>query len=173
MQELHPHRREQDQVHHPVRARVRKRIEHDIAEHAIDDGDGADAERQRQRGHNREAARSRQRANAVANVAPQIVFGKLLGGGSGNADADRQMTSFRPGPGTMMIHIACDRLPDWTASEELQRFAYVHLAPSLDMMGRAYYEALAGLLPGEPVLVVGQPTAIDPSRAPEDRSGSG
>ena len=34
------------------------------------------------------------------------------------------------------------------------------------MMGRAYAEAMAGLLPAEPVLVVGQPTAIDPSRAP-------
>ena len=34
------------------------------------------------------------------------------------------------------------------------------------MMARAYSEAMAGLLPAEPVLVVGQPTAIDPSRAP-------
>ena len=33
-------------------------------------------------------------------------------------------------------------------------------------MARAYTEAMAGLLPAEPVLVVGQPTAIDPSRAP-------
>jgi phytoene dehydrogenase-like protein len=102
----------------------------------------------------------------IANVVPQIVFGKLLAGGSGNAEADRHMMSFRPGPGTMMIHIAADGLPDWTAGAELQRFAYVHLAPSLDMMSRAYHEALAGLLPGEPVLVVGQPTAVDPSRAP-------
>jgi phytoene dehydrogenase-like protein len=69
----------------------------------------------------------------------------------------------------MMIHVACDGLPDWKAGEELQRFAYVHLAPSLDMMNRAYHEALAGLLPAEPVLVVGQPTAIDPSRAPEGK----
>lgn len=102
----------------------------------------------------------------IANVVPQIVFGRLLAGGSGNAEADRQMTSFRPGPGTMMIHIACEELPDWTAGKELRRFAYVHLAPSLDTMSRAYQEALAGLLPGEPVLVVGQPTAVDPSRAP-------
>src|SRR5262249_16356027 len=105
----------------------------------------------------------------IANVVPQIVFGRLLAGGSGNAEADRQMTSFRQGPGTMMVHIACDRLPSWKAGEELQRFAYVHLAPSLDMMSRAYHEALAGLLPGEPVLVVGQPTAIDPNRAPEGK----
>ena len=69
----------------------------------------------------------------------------------------------------MMIHVACDNLPDWTAGPELQHFAYVHLAPSLDMMSRTYNEALAGFLPGEPVVVVGQPTAIDPSRAPQGK----
>jgi len=61
----------------------------------------------------------------IANVVPQIVFGKLLAGGSGNAEADRQMMSFRPGPGTMMIHVAASGLPDWTAGPELQHFAYV------------------------------------------------
>ncbi|MGE0242059.1 MAG: phytoene desaturase family protein [Parvibaculaceae bacterium] len=109
------------------------------------------------------------RRAVIANVVPQIVFGRLLEGGSGHADADRRLTAFRPGPGTMMIHIAANGLPDWTAGPELKRFAYVHLAPTLDMMSRAYHEALAGLLPGEPVLVVGQPTAIDASRAPEGR----
>ena len=69
----------------------------------------------------------------------------------------------------MMVHLAMSGLPDWTAGEELKRFAYVHLAPDLDMMARAYSEAMAGLLPAEPVLVVGQPTAIDPSRAPEGK----
>ena len=66
----------------------------------------------------------------------------------------------------MMIHLALDDLPDWRAGAELRQFAYVHLAPSLDAMARTYQQAIAGLLPDEPVLVVGQPTAIDPSRAP-------
>ena len=69
----------------------------------------------------------------------------------------------------MMIHLALDSLPDWSASEELKRFAYVHLAPSYDVMSAVYQEAMAGLLPREPVLVVGQPTALDPSRAPEGK----
>jgi phytoene dehydrogenase-like protein len=69
----------------------------------------------------------------------------------------------------MMVHLAMSALPDWSAGEELQRFAYVHLAPDLAMMSRAYTEATAGLLSAEPVLVVGQPTAIDPSRAPAGR----
>jgi phytoene dehydrogenase-like protein len=105
----------------------------------------------------------------IANVGPAIVFGKLLAAGSGRPDVDRRMRAFRPGPGTMMVHLALDALPDWKAGAALQRFAYVHLAHDLAMMNRAYGDALAGLLPAEPVLVVGQPTAIDPSRAPEGK----
>ena len=69
----------------------------------------------------------------------------------------------------MMIHLAMDSPPDWVAGEALKSFAYVHLAPSLDQMARTYAQALAGLLPDEPVLVVGQPTAVDPTRAPEGK----
>jgi phytoene dehydrogenase-like protein len=65
-----------------------------------------------------------------------------------------------------MIHLALDSLPDWKAGAELKQFAYVHLGPSLDAMARVYQQAIAGLLPAEPILVVGQPTAVDPSRAP-------
>ena len=79
------------------------------------------------------------------------------------------MRNFRHAPGTMMIHLALDGLAGLAAGAELKRFAYVHLAPSLDQMARIYQQAIAGLLPDEPVLVVGQPTAIDPSRAPDGK----
>ena len=79
---------------------------------------------------------------------------------------DAKVARFRSGPGTMMIHLALSGLPDWKAGAELQRFAYVHLAPGYQVMSAAYAEAMSGLLPREPVLVVGQPTAIDPTRAP-------
>jgi phytoene dehydrogenase-like protein len=69
----------------------------------------------------------------------------------------------------MMIHLALDDLPDWKAGAELRKFAYVHLGPSLDAMARVYQQAMAGLLPDAPIAVVGQPTAIDPSRAPEGK----
>lgn len=36
-------------------------------------------------------------------------------------------------------------------------------------MARTYQQAQAGLLPDEPILVVGQPTVFDPSRAPEGK----
>lgn len=105
------------------------------------------------------------RKAVIAGVAPGALSSKLLKGGSGDAGFDAAMKRFRHAPGTMMVHLALDGLPNW-AAEELQRFAYVHLAPSLEQMARTYQQAVAGLLPDEPVLVVGQPTAVDPSRAP-------
>ncbi|MDP3264694.1 MAG: NAD(P)/FAD-dependent oxidoreductase [Tabrizicola sp.] len=82
---------------------------------------------------------------------------------------DRAMNSFTHAPGTLMIHLAMDSLPDWAAGDDLKQFAYVHLAASLDQMARTYAQAQAGLLPDEPILVVGQPTAIDPTRAPDGK----
>ncbi|MFN3938024.1 MAG: phytoene desaturase family protein [Gemmobacter sp.] len=107
------------------------------------------------------------RRAVIANLAPSGLV--RLTGGTGDAGFDRRLAAFDHAPGTMMIHLALDDLPDWKAGPELRRFAYVHLAPSLDQMARTYQQSKAGLLPDEPVIVVGQPTAIDPSRAPEGR----
>ena len=62
----------QDDIHHAIRAGVRKRIEHDVAKHAVDDRDRPDAKRQRDDRDGGEAGRSRERADAVADVAPKI-----------------------------------------------------------------------------------------------------
>ena len=99
----------------------------------------------------------------IANIAPARLHGLA---GSTGATFDAAMARFTHAPGTMMIHLATSDLPEWTAGAALKRFAYVHLAPSLDQMARTYQQARAGLLPDEPVVVVGQPTAVDPSRAP-------
>jgi phytoene dehydrogenase-like protein len=105
----------------------------------------------------------------IANAHPKLVFGELLAPDPRRATFDESIASFRAGPGTMMIHLALADLPSWSAGDELRQFAYVHLASSFEMMAAAYTQAMSGLLPSEPVLVVGQPTAIDPSRAPLGR----
>ena len=102
----------------------------------------------------------------IANVTPGVLFGRLLPQGSGNAAVDEKFKSFRAGPGTMMVHLALKFPLKWKAGVELSQFAYVHVAPSFDYMTKAYTQCLDGLLPEAPVLVVGQPTAVDPSRAP-------
>lgn len=102
----------------------------------------------------------------IANVAPGALLRFV--GQSSDPRYDAGLAAFQHAPGTMMIHLAMDGLPNWRAPE-LKRFAYVHLAPSLQHMSRAYAEAKAGLLPAEPVIVCGQPTVVDPSRAPEGK----
>uniref|UniRef100_UPI0035664BCC phytoene desaturase family protein n=1 Tax=Rhodosalinus sp. TaxID=2047741 RepID=UPI0035664BCC len=104
----------------------------------------------------------------IANLAPRGLM-RLLPRGSGSERYDRQMARFRHAPGTMMVHLALDGLPDWAAGAELKRFMYVHLAPSLQQMAETYTQAVNGLLPREPVLVVAQPGTVDPSRAPEGK----
>jgi phytoene dehydrogenase-like protein len=110
--------------------------------------------------------RARASKAVVAGIAPSA-FERLAGGTEPAFDA--AMKNFMHAPGTMMIHLALSDLPDWKAGEELKGFAYVHLAPSLDQMARTYQQAQAGLLPDEPILVVGQPTVFDPSRAPDGK----
>jgi phytoene dehydrogenase-like protein len=55
------------------------------------------------------------------------------------------------------------------AGDELKLYMYVHIAPYLKDMSQAYAEAMSGLLPSSPVLVVGQPTTVDPSRSPDGK----
>jgi len=102
----------------------------------------------------------------IANVTPAALL--KLTGGTGDARHEAAMQGFQHAPGTMMIHLAMEALPDWEAPE-LKQFAYVHIAPSMDQMARTYAQAKAGLLPDEPVIVCGQPTVVDPTRAPDGK----
>lgn len=103
----------------------------------------------------------------VAGVTPSALV--KLTGGTGDANYDTKATGFAHAPGTMMIHLALEALPKWAAGTDLHDFAYVHLAPSMDAMNLSFIQAKAGLLPSEPVIVVGQPTVVDPSRAPDGK----
>jgi phytoene dehydrogenase-like protein len=99
----------------------------------------------------------------LANVTPQQLYVDLLGG-SGPVE---EATRFRFGRGEMQIHFALSERPAWQGDERLGRTAIVHLTPGLDGVSRAVNEADRGLLPAEATVVVGQPTAVDRSRAPE------
>lgn len=105
----------------------------------------------------------------ISNVHPQLTFGKLLKLDSAHADFEKKLAKYRAGPGTMMIHLALSEPLAWKAGAGLSNFAYVHVAPDFEMMSKVYAEAADGLLPAEPALVVGQPTALDPSRAPDGK----
>jgi len=105
----------------------------------------------------------------VANLHPRQLFGALLPRAALSDPFRQKVASFRSGPGTMMIHLAMNRPLEWAAGPALGTYAYVHVAPSLQAMAATYTEAMAGLLPAEPMLVVGQPSIFDSTRAPDGK----
>jgi len=103
----------------------------------------------------------------LAGLAPRHL--STLIGDSGHARFDAGLDAFRHAPGTMMVHLALDGSVPW-AAPELGRFAYVHVGQSIDAKAQTYQQAMAGLLLDRPVLVVGQPSVFDPTRAPEGQT---
>src|SRR6202042_2242742 len=86
------------------------------------------------------------------------------------AEVRRGLKAFRHGKGDMQIHYALKGQPRWRGDPDLSRVALIHLTSGLDGVSRAANEAERGLLPAEPTICVGQPTALDPSRAPPGRA---
>ena len=71
---------------------------------------------------------------------------------------------YSPRAGTQ-IHVALSEHLRWRDSR-LDGVPIVHLSGGPDSVALACAQAAAGLLPSEPTIVVGQPTVVDPSRAP-------
>lgn len=105
------------------------------------------------------------RRAVIAGVSPQILYERLLAQAPLAPGLRRAARRYRYGPGTLMVHLALSSPPAWEAGEDLARFAYIHVAPYVDDLAATYAQACAGLLPAEPLLVVGQSSAVDPSRA--------
>lgn len=105
--------------------------------------------------------------DVIANLNPALIP-NLLNLEEQSRPEIQEIRNFVPGLTTMMIHLAMDKLPQWTA-QDAREYNYVHIGPYIDDMALAYAEAAAGKLPITPTLVVGQPTLTDPSRAPEGK----
>ena len=108
-------------------------------------------------------------ADAVlANVSPTALYGQLLPGEAVPEETRRETEAYRYGRGNMQIHLSLDHPPRWP-DPTLAKTGMVHVTPGMNGTSRAVNEAVRGLLPAEPTIVVGQHTAIDPSRAPEGK----
>lgn len=113
----------------------------------------------------------------VANLTPTLLFERLLpdaplGGDAAAAtsgDFRHRVRRYQYGPGTMMLHLALSEPLAWTAGDDLREFAYVHVAPYVETLAETYTDCLNGVLPASPALIVGQTTAVDPTRAPAGR----
>jgi phytoene dehydrogenase-like protein len=102
----------------------------------------------------------------VASVTPPALYNRLLDRDAEPDRVRRDAARYRFGAGTMMIHLALSEPPAWTAGGDLGEFAYVHIAPYVTDLADTYTSANNGRLPRSPLLIVGQSSAVDRSRAP-------
>jgi phytoene dehydrogenase-like protein len=106
----------------------------------------------------------------LCNVLPGQLYGRLLRDLDVPEPIGSAARQARPGRSAMQIHYALAEPLRWEGDGRLARTAMIHLTPGLDGVSRAVNEAERGLLPAEATVVVGQPVAVDASRAPEGRS---
>lgn len=108
------------------------------------------------------------RANwaVIATTNPDQLYLQLL------ADTDvvpppvlQQAKKFRYGHSVLAIHLALSEPPRWH-DERLNSVVYTHITSGLDGVSRNFNETARRLLPVEPVIGLGTPTTLDPSRAP-------
>jgi phytoene dehydrogenase-like protein len=103
-------------------------------------------------------------------MTPDQLYRRLLRDQPQPAEVAAGLKRYRYGKGDMQIHYALKSPPRWKGGADLGKVALLHLTPGLDGVSRAANEAERGLLPAEPTICVGQPTALDPSRAPEGKA---
>ena len=108
--------------------------------------------------------RVRARDAVVCNVTPQQLYGQLLP--DAPPPARERAQAYRYGRGCMQLHFALNAPPAWM-EPELVKVPLVHLTESLEQVCASVTEANNGLLPARPTLAIGQPVAVDPSRAPD------
>jgi phytoene dehydrogenase-like protein len=103
----------------------------------------------------------------IANTTPTQLYGRLLPAGAVPTRAAEEARRFRFSKRAgMQIHLALSEPPRWPADDRLAQAAIVHVTGGLEAVSLACAQARNGLLPAEPTIACGQPTAIDPSRAP-------
>jgi phytoene dehydrogenase-like protein len=105
----------------------------------------------------------------ICSMTPMQLYGRLLKGWAGAEPLRESARGFVHGKGNMQIHYALKASPQWRDAE-LGKVALLHLTPGLDGVSKAVNEAERGMLPVEPTICLGQPTAFDPSRAPDGRA---
>jgi phytoene dehydrogenase-like protein len=108
----------------------------------------------------------------ICSTTPNQLYGGLLKDWPKPLPAEVKdgVKAYRYGKGNMQVHYALKAPPRWKGGDDLGRVALLHLTPGLDGVSRAANEAERGMLPAEPTICVGQPTALDPSRAPEGQA---
>lgn len=109
------------------------------------------------------------RRGVICSVTPTQLYEKLLKDWKLPQEIPAAVRNYRYGKGNFQLHYALKSPPAWL-TPGLEKVALLHLTPGLDGVSKAANEAERGMLPEVPTICVGQPAALDPSRAPEGAS---
>jgi phytoene dehydrogenase-like protein len=107
----------------------------------------------------------RARHAILADTGPRVLFHDLVGEEHFPARFLDGLRTFRYGTGMFKVDLALDARAPWLV-EQASNCGVYHLTGTLDTMARAAYEGAHALLPAEPLLIVGQQSIADASRAP-------
>jgi phytoene dehydrogenase-like protein len=101
----------------------------------------------------------------VADTHAQRLFHDLVGDENLPASFLDALRWFRTGSGMFRMDVALDGNTPWS-DEGLSKAGVVHIVGTTEDMGRAAAETAARILPSAPMLVVGQQSIVDATRAP-------
>ncbi|MDF2630594.1 MAG: FAD-dependent oxidoreductase [Symbiobacteriaceae bacterium] len=104
----------------------------------------------------------------VANVTPTQLYGRLLAGSQSQVPAAQVQAArnFRYGPACLQIHLALKEAPQWVGDPRLASSPILMINGEQNQVSKAWNEGVRGVLPEEPIICLGQPSMVDPSRAP-------
>lgn len=105
----------------------------------------------------------------IGNVSPTQIVKQLIEKETLPAKYVQKAENFKYGPGSMMIHLALSKKLDWLAGEDYASFAYIHIGPYTNDIARTYTSIKSGNIPDKPMLIIGQQSAVDDSRAPQGK----
>jgi phytoene dehydrogenase-like protein len=105
----------------------------------------------------------------ISNVDPQATFLRLLGAEYLDAGFTRRVSHLRTRGLAAKLHLALDRLPQFTGLIEDMLGSRLLIAPSLDYLERAFNHSKYGEFSAAPAIEITLPTVNDSSLAPAGR----
>ena len=105
------------------------------------------------------------RRAVLADVGPEQLLRRLVREDQLPSRYRDGLRAFRYGSGVFKVDLALDGPAPWNV-DALRECGVVHVTGDLDNMARSAFEVRRGWLPARPLLIVGQQSVADPSRAP-------
>jgi phytoene dehydrogenase-like protein len=108
--------------------------------------------------------------SVVSNLNPKLLYLQLIDANDLDADFVSRMQAYKCGSATMRLNVALSELPDFTAlpGKNMQQHhqSGIIMAPSLNMMEQAFFDAKTNGWSREPVIEMLIPSTVDDSLAP-------